>query len=773
MTRAISIRHAGGKFQTRTIDSETAITVVPGDTIRVSNLPAGHLEPNQPALGDATFVPADRDAAAIVFKGLVSALEAGGTTLVLGDTALSTPGDLFGAIAPAAGDSGSALSSGSGGVAFASSFGETNVGGFGPHQGETSAARPTLAGPGVTPALLLALASPPSEPSRPSDLVPPAPPPATDPGTRTIGLGNSPTGDGTDANVSNGSVTNAVFFPASFQVITKPAGGPENSAIPLSIQVTGFGNVAKDVVISGIPHGAALSAGTDLGGGMWDMKPADLAGLTMTPPHDFDGYFALTVTAIPDPQFSYVTQNVTTTLGVVVLPTIDKLFTPGDDTIDFSAVPDAEHPNLAPTPWPLDGNRANALGGDDTVTLASDAPHALPSGVVFHGGDGNDRITGSAGGDTIAGDAGDDTLNGGDGYDTANYVGNYADYRLTVAGDGLQIADQVANRDGTDRVTGFEQLHFADRSIGIVEGNEMGQALFAPGPASIVFGHGGDDALNGGDGSDTLVGGEGNDLIYGNGGADILIGGQGNDKLTVDGADTVVFSGSIKDYSFALVGSNVVVADHVAGRDGVDTIVGAFNSAQYPTLRFGDGEFQLYAGNGVQVLFLDGSHNYVALGDAGGNAFLVSGPGAVYLSGGDGNDWLVGGISGNASDVLLGGNGDDLLAGYGGADTIDGGGGNDTILYRTASEGGDTILDFHHGQDVIDLDGLFSALGVPTADRAGRVQMADTNGGTDGPTWVLSVDADGNAGNGFEVVMATISSTDHLTVNQDVHLGQL
>ncbi|MEO5338876.1 MAG: hypothetical protein H7841_18640, partial [Magnetospirillum sp. WYHS-4] len=51
------------------------------------------------------------------------------------------------------------------------------------------------------------------------------------------------------------------------------------------------------VVISGLPEGAALSAGTDNGDGTWTLSADQLEGLTVTPPADYNGSFDLTVTA--------------------------------------------------------------------------------------------------------------------------------------------------------------------------------------------------------------------------------------------------------------------------------------------------------------------------------------------------------------------------------------------------------------------------------------------------------------------------------------------
>ncbi|HUT51391.1 MAG TPA: hypothetical protein VM325_18830, partial [Alphaproteobacteria bacterium] len=76
--------------------------------------------------------------------------------------------------------------------------------------------------------------------------------------------------------------------------------GNEDTAIPISISsalTDTDGSETLAVTVSGVPAGASLSAGTDQGGGVWTLTPAQLAGLTITPPADSDVDFTLTVTA--------------------------------------------------------------------------------------------------------------------------------------------------------------------------------------------------------------------------------------------------------------------------------------------------------------------------------------------------------------------------------------------------------------------------------------------------------------------------------------------
>ncbi len=83
----------------------------------------------------------------------------------------------------------------------------------------------------------------------------------------------------------------------------------------------------------------------------------------------------------------------------------------------------------------------------------------------------------------------------------------------------------------------------------------------------------------------------------------------------------------------------------------------------------------------------------------------------------DGDDTIYGragddtlqGMDGN--DTIYGGSGNDILVGGKGADNLWGGSGNDTFRYgattdSNATNGIDTIQDFHHGSDKIDVSAI-------------------------------------------------------------------
>ena len=96
----------------------------------------------------------------------------------------------------------------------------------------------------------------------------------------------------------------------------------------------------------------------------------------------------------------------------------------------------------------------------------------------------------------------------------------------------------------------------------------------------------------------------------------------------------------------------------------------------------------------------------------GGNDTLNGNSGVDTVYGKAGNDTLIGG---GAGDTLYGGSGDDVLIGGAGTDELWGGRGNDTFVFTDVSESSsgapDTIHDFRHGFDKIDVTSINSGDG--------------------------------------------------------------
>lgn len=88
--------------------------------------------------------------------------------------------------------------------------------------------------------------------------------------------------------------------------------------------------------------------------------------------------------------------------------------------------------------------------------------------------EGNDTIRGGAdaetwngrgGNDSIQGNGGNDAINGGAGTDTAVFKGNRADYVITNQGTTVTDINLADGDEGTDTLTGIEQLQFADQTV--------------------------------------------------------------------------------------------------------------------------------------------------------------------------------------------------------------------------------------------------------------------------------------------------------------------
>ena len=77
-----------------------------------------------------------------------------------------------------------------------------------------------------------------------------------------------------------------------------------------------------------------------------------------------------------------------------------------------------------------------------------------------------DWFDGSEGDDSFEGFGGNDVLKGDGGIDTAHYRGQRADYQLSHADGGWDIADR-GGRDGTDHLDGMERLRFSDGAVAL------------------------------------------------------------------------------------------------------------------------------------------------------------------------------------------------------------------------------------------------------------------------------------------------------------------
>jgi Ca2+-binding RTX toxin-like protein len=360
----------------------------------------------------------------------------------------------------------------------------------------------------------------------------------------------------------------------------------------------------------------------------------------------------------------------------------------------------------------------NGFGGDDLISAAKLPAVAMQ--LAFDGGTGNDTLVGGLGGDVLIGGDGNDSVHGGAGNDAA-FLGAGDDVFSWNAGDG---SDVVEGQDG------FDRLDFS--------------------------GSGKAESID----------------LFANGGRALLLDSVGSVAMDLNDVERIELK--------ALNG-----ADHIAVHDltGTDVTQVAIDLAATPNGTAGDGKLDTVtvdgnAGNDIVHLSLvgdeiaiDGLAAQVTIDHADtSDVLIVNGSSGFDFI--DASNLAAGHVAlqlfgGDDADVIIGSGGNDTIVGGTGNDELDGGAGNDSFRYTSALDGHDVIDNFDGnatgGQDTLNLDALFDALGVATADRAGRVSLVDHGSSVD-----IAIDADGNAANGFELTAVTLNTNDTITVGQDV-----
>lgn len=401
--------------------------------------------------------------------------------------------------------------------------------------------------------------------------------------------------------------------------------------------------------------------------------------------------------------------------------------------------------------------------------------------LAFHGGSGNDRVTGGDLGNYIDGGAGNDVLVGGamsdaliggagidkliagggddhlyaDGLDTRIHGGSGNDYlQMNLTGSSTDVSFSIADPSvvqhyGNTTLVGIERLDFFGGAGAYnITGGALNDILNGSG---TLRGGGGNDQVRGYDGSDTLDGDAGNDQIFGGAGSDVIHGGIGDDQL--DGgtdADSIYGDAGndiITQYYDPTFGVNNVPDTLIDGGDGIDYLW-LYNISSPDSLVFDflGGVEQSFGGGTLRNV-----ENLVLFGGAAAD-IVTGGVGYDQLNGNGGDDVLNGGGDG---DAILGGDGADILHGDGGDDYVTGDAGNDIIsgnlgkdrlvggtgadifvfstLQDSRAGGGvrDTLVDFQQGADKLDVSALgitdFSQISFVTV-KSGIIVYGDITG---------------------------------------------
>lgn len=246
----------------------------------------------------------------------------------------------------------------------------------------------------------------------------------------------------------------------------------------------------------------------------------------------------------------------------------------------------------------------------------------------LYGGGGSDTLTGGSYNDVLAGGNDNDTLVGGSGYDVAVYFGNYTNYNASFTRDG---AVQLTGSEGTDLLTGIEQINFAGAGVFKVYTGDAGNNTLTADPytLALLYGGGGNDILTSGFGIDTLEGGAGNDRLTGGAYNDQFKFGNSNgspfgsanvDTITdfVAGTDKIVLGRSSFSALQSPIGGNllsrefaIVTSDSKAGSSSAKIVYNSANGNLFYNQNGLSGGF----GKGGQFATLTGSPDNLSTGD--------------------------------------------------------------------------------------------------------------------------------------------------------------
>ena len=316
--------------------------------------------------------------------------------------------------------------------------------------------------------------------------------------------GNVPRLRSLDGEDDSATATSTIDLADDPVISAEDVSGDEDTAVALNLSAVlndTDGSETLSVTISGVPDGATLNHGTDLGGGEWSVDPADLADLTITPPAGSDVDFTLTLNAASTDGTD--TATVSRSFSVTVDPVNQIIGTKANNKINGTDGDDY-----------IDG-----AGGNDTIT----------------GGGGDDRIVGGAGNDKLYGGEGDDTFEVGAGHGYDRFSGDGGNDRVVATGDNVAIG-----LDG-HYDSGVETISAGGHSGVTVTGTNASQTLDFSATTldgiAAIDGAGGNDTITGSAGDDRIIGGAGKDKLYGGEGNDTFVFGLGDGKDTVDGGN--------------------------------------------------------------------------------------------------------------------------------------------------------------------------------------------------------------------------------------------
>lgn len=205
------------------------------------------------------------------------------------------------------------------------------------------------------------------------------------------------------------------------------------------------------------------------------------------------------------------------------------------------------------------------------------------------------------------------------------------------------------------------------------------------------------------------------------------------------------------------------VIDSAVQSNGQITLTGSTGGVG-DTLSIYDG----YTWLGFAVTGSDGHFSFTAAGTA--SAMHSYGANATDLAGHGGRTAGAFQLGSASADTIVGSTAGDVLQGAGGADTLTGGAGADRFVYKAADSiagAPDTITDFQHGIDQIDL-GAIAGLGAADGTVQFQGQLAGTGDLTLNPHSIAFLETGGNT-----LVLGNTSDVAELVKATDIHTADV
>jgi len=424
-----------------------------------------------------------------------------------------------------------------------------------------------------------------------------------------------------DGSVSTGTAAVSVTPVADTPTLTTTAStGAEDTAIALNITTASTdvdGSETVSIIVTGVPAGAVLSAGTQNADGTWTLDPAtDLSSLTLTPPANFNGAFDLTVTSTATDGTD--TATTTNTVPVTVTAVADA------PVIGGSSAAGTEDTAVA-----LDITATPTDGVAVTSVTISGVPTGASLSVGTDNGDGSWTLTP----DQLSGLTLDPPQDYSGSFDL-NVTATSADGSTTVATNTVSVeavadAPSLTTGIGTSTQTGGADVTGSDTS-NIKFGEDAGKDAGESSSGDTHVGNSGNDSIEGGSGNDMLAGKAGGDDLQGGSGQDVIFGGAGNDSIEGGSGNDILFGGSGND--------------KLEGGSGNDFLIG------------GSGNDDIEGGSGNDVIFAGGGNDKVD-GGSGSDTMVFTGARSDYLitkvegEGDDGGQYIVEHLNGGSDGI--------------------------------------------------------------------------------------------------------------------------